>query len=390
MSNGRTVLSLMKSHVTRTFTRRAFVGAAGVAGLSAFSGCLGFPRRKDGPLKFLFMTDHHFESDFVEGHGITKGNPVYTMWKPGNHAAIVRTYRFINEDPACRDIDFALFGGDQINTGYSSHPQELADEMVNYRRTLEQLDIHTATKGRTRDLDFTAASWDCTQNMPRGEAPHHVDPLPPSSRVIAIQGNHDTGVDEFYRECAFSAGDVRFITFFASYVGLPPPPGKKFHSTAKISDDAIAFIEREMEKAAANPKIRHIVLCSHWAVAPAGKDFVHPIVDACKENRMSDNRRKLLALAEKYGCDLFINGHEHNGRYPVAKVGSLHDINCGSLTADPQKELGAFSIVEIHPDKAVFNVYSRAAVEAREGGVCVVTAKPKRLFVREIPLTPIR
>ena len=373
-----------------SFSRRSFVGTASAFGLTAALGCAARPGRKTAPLKFLFMTDHHFESDFVQGHGITKGEPVYTMWKPGNHAAIVQTYRFINEDPACRDIDFALFAGDQINTGYSSHPQELADEMVNYRRTLEQLDVHAKTKGDTADLDFAATSWDCRENMPRGAAPHHVDPVPPPSRVIAIQGNHDTGVDEFYRECAFTAGDVRFITFFASYVGLPPPPGKKFHSTAKISDNALAFIEREMQKAAADPKIRHIVLCSHWAIAPVGKDFVHPIIDACPENKMNDNRRKLLALAEKYGCDLFINGHEHNGRYPVGKAGPMSDINCGSLTGDPLAGHGAFAIVEIHPDKAVFNVYTRAAVEEREGGVCTVTAKPKRLFVREIPLKPIR
>lgn len=373
-----------------SLTRRVFVGAVSAAGVSAMLGCATSRRRKDGPLKFLFMADHHFESDFVQGHGITKGEPVYTMWKPGNHAAIVQTYRFINEDPYCRDIDFALFGGDQINTGYSSHPQELADEMANYRRTLEQLDVHARTKGDTVDFDFAAAPWDCTQNMPKGAAPHHVDPQPPASRVIAIQGNHDTGVDEFYRECAFTAGDVRFITFFASYVGLTPPPGKKFHSTAKISDAALAFVESEMRKAAANPDIRHIVLCSHWAIAPAGKDFVHPIVDACPENKMSDNRRKLIALAEKYGCDLFVNGHEHNGGYPVGKAGPMSDVNCGTLTGDPQKGQGAFAIVEIHSDKAVFNVYSRAAVEEGEGGVCTVTAKPKRLFAREVPLRPIR
>ena len=374
-------------------SRRAFVGAASATGLAAALGCSSRPRRKAGPLKFLFMTDHHFESDFVQGHGLTKGEPVYTMWKPGNHAAIVQTYRFINEDPYCRDIDFALFGGDQINTGYDSHPQEMADELVNYRRALEELDVHARTKGDTADMDFAARPWTCRENISRKVGrtqPYHVDPKPLPSRVVAIQGNHDTGVEDFYRECAFTAGDVRFIAFFASYVGLPPPPGKKFHSTAQISDDALAFIEAEMKKAAANPRIRHIVLCSHWAVAPAGKDFVHPIIDACKENKMNDNRRKLLALAEQYGCDLFINGHEHNGRYPVGKAGPLSDVNCGTLTGDPQKGQGAFAIVEIHSDKAVFNVYSRAAVQEGDGGVCTVTAKPKRLFAREVPLRPIR
>ena len=99
---------------------------------------------------------------------------------------------------------------------------------------------------------------------------------------------------------------------------------------------------------------------------------------------MNDNRRKLLALCEKYGCDFFINGHEHNGRWPVAKVGPLSDINCGTVTG----MTGSFGIVEIHPDKAVFNVYNRAVAEEKDGAI-VYTRLPFRLFTREIPLKPI-
>ena len=371
--------------------RRTFLAVSGMtvaAGLLPLAGH-GEAEPSVKPLKFLFMSDHHVESDFVEGHGLTRGRPVYTCWKPGNHAALVETYRFVNSDPYCRDIDFALFGGDQINTGYDTLPQDMADEKANYFRTLEALDVHARTKGRTASLDFVAEPWECRQNLKRGQRPYAVAPRPPPSRVIAIQGNHDTGVAEFYRDCAFTAGDVRFVMFFASYVGLPPPPGKLFHSTAKIADGTLAFLEREMKAASENPKIRHVVLCSHWAIAPAGKDFVHPIIDACKENKMNDNRRKLLALAEKYGCDLFINGHEHNGRYPVGRAGAVADINCGSVTGDPKDGAGAFAIVEIHPTKAVFNVYSRATAEEKDGAV-VITATPKRLFAREIPLKPIR
>ena len=208
--------------------------------------------------------------------------------------------------------------------------------------------------------------------------------------MIAIQGNHDTGVGDFYRECAFTGGDVRFITFFASYVGLPAPKGQ-YRSTARISDNAMAFIEREMAAAAADPAIRHIVLASHWAIADRdGKDFICPIVDACKENKMNDNRRKLLALCERYGCDLYINGHEHNGSYPVAKVGPLSDINCGTPTCNPPKPGGkgggAFAIAEITGTQALFHVYSRARVSATGA----LEAPPQRLFTREIPLTPLR
>lgn len=369
-------------------TRRAFVASATAAGFFPISG-RSDPKLSDRPLKFLFMTDHHIESDFVQSHGITKGEPVYTMWKPGNHSALVETYRFINTDPDCRDIDFALFGGDQINTGYAANPKDMADEKSNYFRTLDALDVHTRTKGDTESFDFVANTWLCKQNLPKGAAPYRVVPKPPVSRVIAIQGNHDTGVDEFYRDCAFTAGDVRFITFFASYVGLPPPPGKKFHSTAKVSDATVDFVAREMERAAANCRIRHIVLCSHWAIAPAGNDFACPILGACPENKMNDNRRRIIELAEKYGCDLYLNGHEHNAAYPVGRVGKLADINCGTVTARPEDCKGAFAIVEIHPEKAVFNIYSRAAVR-ENNGTCEVVLKPKKLFTREIGLAPIR
>lgn len=341
------------------------------------------------PLKFLLMSDAHVESDFVQSHGLTKGEPVYTMWKPGNHAALVETFRFVNENPFCRDVDFALFLGDQINTGYTKNRTDREAEMENYRRTLETLDVHAKTKGNADDFDFVARPWTVRENLGKGDHPYDVRPEPPASRVVAIQGNHDTGVDTFYRDCAFTAGDVRFITFFASYVGLPPPPGKLFHSTAKISDETIAFVAQEMEKAAVNPQIRHIVLCSHWAVAPVGKDFVHPVIGPCPQNGGNDNRRRLLELAEKYGCDLFLNGHEHNARYPVGKAGPMADINCGSLTGNPGQGEGAFAIVEIRPDKAVITVFARADATEREGKV-VVTARPRKLFVREIPLRPIR
>ena len=379
----------MKDFKRLMVTRREFVAGAAAAGVFPL---IGRAESKDSvrPLKFLFMTDHHIESDFVQSHGITKGEPVYTMWRPGNHAALVETYRFINTDPDCRDIDFALFGGDQLNTGYTKNPKDMADEKVNYFRTLAALDVHTRRKGDVGDLNFVAEPWLCKQNLPKGMPPYRVEPQAPTSRVIAIQGNHDTGVEEFYRDCAFTAGDVRFITFFASYVGLPPPPGKKFHSTAKITDETVAFVAREMKKAAADSRIRHIVLCSHWAIAPAGPDFACPILDACPENKMSDNRRRILELAEKYGCDLYLNGHEHNAAYPIGRVGKLADISCGTMTARPEDGKGAFAIVEIHPDKAVFTVYSRAAAEEDAGGTCRVTLRPQKLFTREIGLTPIR
>ena len=374
-------------------TRREFVAGAFAAGSAAFlPGCssLTVPacHVADGrPFKFLFMTDHHIESNFIQDFGADKGTPSYAMWKPGNHAALVKTYEFINTDPYCRDIRFALFGGDQLNTGYMSHRQCLEAERVNYYRTLRHLDLYRNSKGTDiSDLDFRSPeTFICENNLPKDYVKSPIPFAKLDSRVIAIQGNHDTAVEDFYRECAFTCADTRFITFFARYVGLPAPKGQ-YRSTARISDEAVAFIEKEMAAAAANPAIRHIVLVSHWAIAPKGNDFICPIIDACKENKFNDNRKRILALAEKYGCDLYINGHEHNGRYPTAQAGCMTDINCGTVTGSK----ASWAIVEMHSDKAIFNVYSRAAAVEAPDGTVTYSQLPQRLFSREIPLKPIR
>ena len=359
--------------------RREFI--AGAAALGALSSVPAFAAGGKKPVKFLFMADHHVESDFME-----RGKPVYTMWKPGNHVALAKTYEFIGKDPYCRDVDFALFGGDQLNTGYMNHPEELAAEREIYYRTLESLDLYKRTKGTdVSDLDFRSPeSFYCRSNAPKGYVQKPIPFKKLDSRVIAIQGNHDTGVEDFYRECSFKCGDTRFITFFASYVSLPAPPGK-FRSTGKISDEAVAFIEREAAAAAADPAIRHIVLACHWTIVLDDPNFKWPIFDACKENGFSDNRKKVLAIAEKYGCDLFLNGHEHNGKFPVGKAGTMSVVNCGSVTGS-----ASFAVFEMHDDKAVFSVYSRAVAEETPEGEVKIVDTPRKLYEREVPLKPIR
>ncbi len=331
------------------------------------------------PLKFLLMSDTHVESDYIE-----RGRPVYTCWKPGNHAGLIATYEFINTNSACRDIDLALFCGDQLNTGYSSQQRDLQAELVNYYRTLTSLDLYKRSRGTdVSSLKFVARPYSCAENVGNGIKPFSVEPPPLDSRVIAIQGNHDTGIPSFYRDCAFQCGDVKFVTFFASYVGLPAPKGQ-YRSTAKIADETVAFLEREMASAAADSSIKHIVMLCHWAmVADDPKNFICPIRDAMKENGFNDNRGKVLALAEKYGCKLFINGHEHNGNWPVGRIGGVYDINCGAVSDD-----GSFAIVEMHSDKAVFTIYSTAVAEEKDG-VCRIVRQPARLFERVIPLKPV-
>ncbi len=367
---------MLKMESGMRVTRKTFLG-----GLVSSVCLTAFGDRAEKPLaKFLLMSDTHVESDFRE-----RGRDCYALWRPGNHAALVKTYEFINNDPFCRDAQFALFCGDQLNTGYTRTPRDLAAERAIYFETLKSLNLHSrAADADLKSFDFSSPGWYlCRENLPRGMKPFREDYPALNSRVIALQGNHDTGVREFYRECAFTCGGVRFICFFASYVGLPAAPGT-FNSTGMISNESLAFVEKEMKAAAENASIRHIVLASHWAIAPKSPDFACPILGACKENGFNDNRGKLLSLADKYSCRLYINGHEHNKNYAVAEIGNLRDVNCASVTGDG----ASWAIVEMFAESAVFTVYSRARAVEEKNGAYKITALPEKLFTKVIPLVP--
>ncbi len=308
--------------------------------------------------QFLLMSDTHIESDFLEN-----GRDVYTGWKP-DFQALIETYGYINEN--FKDLTFGLLCGDQLNTGYSYQPEFLNAERDNYFRTLDSLNLHKNSKTEenlAEKFDFAKTEFFVERNVT-----YYYPEL--NSRVIAIQGNHDTGVEEFYRECAFTDGNTRFICFFASYVGLPAPEGT-YKSTGKISDATIEFIENELIKTSSDDSIEHIILVCHWAISQE-ENFKWPIYDACAENGYSDNRQKILGLAEQYGCDFYINGHEHNPNYPIGKAGSLYNINIGSTTS-------RWAVVEIHNRKIVFDIYSTAVANTETGEITAPVAFVKRV-----------
>ena len=146
-------------------------------------------------------------------------------------------------------------------------------------------------------------------------------------------------------------------------------------STGDISDETIAFIEKELQSA--DDSINHIVLVCHWSIVLDDKNFCWPIYDACAENKYNNNRQRLLELCEQYGADFYINGHEHNGNYPVGKAGPLSDINVGSTT-------GFWATVEMHKRKAVFDIYTRAYTDA-EGNL---TKLPVLVKTKSVDLVP--
>jgi len=316
-------------------------------------------------LSFILMSDIHIESDFME-----RGKPCYTQWAPGNHAALRQTFRFINDDSECSKAEFILSLGDQLNTGYTREQEQLDAEYRIYKKLIGKLRL--SHRQDMSSFKMTAPSeYLCRENLGKGQTPITFHSPELKSRIIAIQGNHDTGVPQFFRNCAFQCQGVRFICFFASYVGLPAPPGK-YRSTAKISDETMDFVSDELKKASADPEIKDIVLACHWSICTDSDKFCWPILDACKENGMSDNRAKLLSLAQKYGCRLYLNGHEHTFGYPYSPVGKMVDVN-GSSVAE-----GQWALVEMTGDKVVFNIYSTAKASHTPDGKVEITSLPEK------------
>ena len=313
--------------------------------------------------KFLLMSDTHVESDFWE-----KDHEVYTLWKP-NFEALTETYKYINRNFTVDELNFGLFCGDQLNTGYANNQKDLTDELENYYETLDILDLYRETKGK----DVSSFMFSKTDGYNDADGKYKTFPEL-DSRIIAFQGNHDEGVPDFWRECSFVSGDTKFICFFASYIGLSAPEGK-YRSTGFVSDETIEFIEKELENT--DDSVNHVVLACHWSIVLDDKNFGWPILDACAENSYNGNRQRLLDLCEKYGADLYINGHEHNANYPIGKAGPLTDISIGSTTSH-------WAIVEIHKRKAVFDIYTRAYTDA-EGNL---TKEPEYVKTKKIDLVP--
>lgn len=313
-----------------------------------------------GTCQFLLMADAHIEYDFTNDYG----SPWYTGWKP-HHEALIDTYRFVNENYP--ELDFALFCGDTTNTGYEDHPQKMANELVNYWNTIAHLDVYKRTVGT--DLSrFCLAKADHYESARYGP-----DVL--QSAAIAAQGNHDPGVRAFYRDCSFICNKVKFVCFFARYCDMGRAPDGDLLSTGLITDDTLAFVEREF-KNAADQGIEHLILVCHWGIVMDDPNFGYAIVDACSYNYYNNNRQKIMALCEEYGCELYLSGHEHNNNFPVGKAGILSDINLGTATE-------MWGLAEVKEDAFVLDIFTIAKANPETGEII---KRPEKIRTITLPL----
>lgn len=235
--------------------------------------------KKDYLTRFMLASDTHIG---------------YESW--GNYSALNKLFEKLN---IAKDLDFAMFTGDSLDSGYTNTPDIMSSQLAQFK---------------------------ATTSLYKGD-----------KKVFA--GNHDKGVSEFEHHGVIDINGVRIIYFWADYQEISAEPRV---STGLVSNEEITWIETQLQQS----KAKHNILVCHYAIADVDADFIWSILD-------TGNKQAILTLAETYGVKLYINGHEHNYNYPTKTAGVMTNINGGSL-------LHRFSIVTIKDTEAVFDVYYSA------------------------------
>ncbi len=215
-----------------------------------------------------------------------------------------KAVEYVNSDSK---IDFTLFLGDNIDDGYFYSGQNIsAGQLEQFYELAEKL------------------------NRP----------------YYAISGNHDANTTKFEKDMVIKCGDIAIIGFFANYYTFDPED--MYTSNGMVSMGMLAWLESVFEQC----KDKKIILACHYSIVE-GENFYSPIPHAQpvpkRDIEMQDfGREKILELAEKYGAELYLNGHEHQPNLPVGTAGTLTDFNIGSLGNQ-----GLYAVVTIKGDKAI-------------------------------------
>ncbi len=242
-------------------------------------------KSNDGKVKFAIFSDSHIGQ-----------RPIFKR-------ALERAVTYVNETD---DFDFTLFLGDNIDDGYYQ-------------------DANTSPS-QLKILNDTASKL----NKP----------------YYMLAGNHDANTPQFEHKMIIECGDVAIIGFFADYYTFDPED--IYSSNGRVDDAMLVWLEEAFEKC--NGK--RIILACHYSIAE-GKNFYAPIPHAQPVPKrdlvwVDFGREKILELAEKYGAELYFNGHEHQTDLPVGTAGTLTNFSIGSLGNH-----GFFAVVTVDKERAV-------------------------------------
>lgn len=219
----------------------------------------------------------------------------YTTWLDGE---LEEMYSRVNEF----DTDFLVETGDIIDSGYSSTPDLMA----------EQLAVHTEA------------------------SKYYTNP------IYEFRGNHDGAVEAFMTHGVIENEYVKLIYFHADYIGLATPPD--YTNTGDVTAEELTWLEEQLSTGVQ----KHKILMCHWSIVEDDENFNWPITD-------EHGRLEVLALANTYGVKLYLNGHEHNQNLDIGTAGVLTDVNGPSATT-------YFCICKIYDDEAVIHMHTSKGI----------------------------
>lgn len=222
----------------------------------------------DNVTNFLIFTDTHIGGK-----------------QKGIQGRVEKCLEWANNDSG---IDYVFFTGDNLDKGYVSTPKEMK----------EQLGIFN---------EMVKAS----------NKPYYV-----------MKGNHDPDVADptFEKNLIIECGNVNVIGFFADYYEFNDEDYGFNYSTGKVSQKTIEWLDEAFSKSAG----KRVILACHYSIVKDNENFSCPIEDV--KNDIDFGRGKILELAEKYNCEVYFSGHEHNSSCPTGIAGTLTNYSIGSVT----------------------------------------------------------
>lgn len=219
----------------------------------------------------------------------------YDSW--GNYDKLDNIFKHISDS----DVDFVISLGDEVDSGYSSTPELMAEQLAQLNASLQYL------------------------NKP----------------LFKMKGNHDSGVGGFTEFGTVICNGVKFICIYPKYIGVTPDSldgTSEVSSRGELTTNDIAWIENELKNCGSNMPI----IVSHYPIharqRETGATFIWNICDTVTDlqgNTRDGHRDDLLTLCSQYNVPLFLNGHEHRGGFDHGTVDNLamENVQIGTLTS---------------------------------------------------------
>ncbi len=241
-----------------------------------------------------------------------------------NYEWLYGVYAQLGKGHKEKPLDFVVQLGDNIDDGYE---RTFEPDYKLYLETVKGLELCDAENP--------------IENRRAGTIPHY-----------ELQGNHDTSMDtRFFRQRLWytqnAAGEkVAYVAFFVEYGGYPAVAYRvkgdyeSYRAYGVIEEETVEFVEKSILEAASK-NVKHVVLLSHFGIAP---DLISPVLPETGFGKIEN-------LCKKYNVKLYFSGHEHNIPYSLRKCGELYNYDA-AMTHDK------YAIVELYKTRAIVRIYN--------------------------------